>query len=89
MGRFTQLDPIGLAGGENLYRFADNVQGRIDPLGLFEYVDEYGDSYYYNASLYEIKSDTRGTGLTRKVLSYTIEQHLGGDTLPKSSCPRR
>ncbi|MEH8034206.1 RHS repeat-associated core domain-containing protein [Gallibacterium anatis] len=34
IGRFTQLDPIGLAGGENLYRFAENVQGWIDPLGL-------------------------------------------------------
>ncbi|MDG6464132.1 RHS repeat-associated core domain-containing protein, partial [Glaesserella parasuis] len=34
IGRFTQLDPIGLLGGENLYRFADNVQGWIDPFGL-------------------------------------------------------
>ena len=33
-GRFTQLDPIGLAGGENLYVFAPNVQRFIDPLGL-------------------------------------------------------
>ncbi len=34
IGRFTQLDPIGLAGGENLYRFAPNVNGWVDPLGL-------------------------------------------------------
>ncbi|MEJ9381110.1 RHS repeat-associated core domain-containing protein, partial [Gallibacterium anatis] len=35
IGRFTQLDPIGLAGGENLYRFEGSVQNQIDPLGLF------------------------------------------------------
>ena len=34
IGRFTQLDPIGLAGGENLYRFAPNVNEWVDPLGL-------------------------------------------------------
>ncbi|WP_373777528.1 RHS repeat-associated core domain-containing protein [Glaesserella sp.] len=34
VGRFTSLDPIGLAGGENLYRFGDNIQNWMDPLGL-------------------------------------------------------
>ena len=34
IGRFTQLDPIGLLGGENLYQFAANTQTWIDPLGL-------------------------------------------------------
>ena len=34
IGRFTQQDPIGLAGGMNLYRFANNTQGWVDPLGL-------------------------------------------------------
>ena len=33
-GRFTQQDPIGLAGGENLYAFAPNVQQWVDTLGL-------------------------------------------------------
>jgi RHS repeat-associated protein len=33
-GRFTQHDPIGLAGGINLYRFAPNALVWIDPLGL-------------------------------------------------------
>ncbi|TGY45671.1 hypothetical protein E5343_12610, partial [Rodentibacter caecimuris] len=32
-GRFTTQDPIGLQGGMNLYRFADNVQGWIDTSG--------------------------------------------------------
>lgn len=34
IGRFTQQDPIGLAGGDNLYQFAANAQGHIDVLGL-------------------------------------------------------
>jgi len=33
-GRFTQQDPIGLAGGLNLYQYAPNPLGWVDPLGL-------------------------------------------------------
>ncbi|WP_192831529.1 RHS repeat-associated core domain-containing protein, partial [Morococcus cerebrosus] len=33
-GRFVNQDPIGLLGGENLYAFAPNAQGWVDPLGL-------------------------------------------------------
>ncbi|HFC8549916.1 TPA: RHS repeat-associated core domain-containing protein [Neisseria lactamica] len=33
-GRFVNQDPIGLLGGENLYWFAPNIQGWIDPWGL-------------------------------------------------------
>ncbi|EPK6165026.1 RHS repeat-associated core domain-containing protein [Providencia stuartii] len=34
LGRFTQQDPIGLAGGLNLYRYAPNPLTWNDPLGL-------------------------------------------------------
>jgi len=34
IGRFTQLDPIGLAGGENLYMFGLDSINWLDPLGL-------------------------------------------------------
>ncbi|WP_416309225.1 RHS repeat-associated core domain-containing protein [Pseudomonas sp. DCB_BI] len=34
MGRFTTQDPIGLVGGLNLYQYAPNPLGWIDPLGL-------------------------------------------------------
>lgn len=37
-GRFTQQDPIGLAGGLNLYQYAPNPLGWIDPLGLAKIV---------------------------------------------------
>ena len=33
MGRFISQDPIGLMGGENLYAFAPNPTGWIDPWG--------------------------------------------------------
>jgi len=33
VGRFTTQDPIGLAGGENLYRYAPNALGWVDPWG--------------------------------------------------------
>ncbi|MBJ2221792.1 RHS repeat-associated core domain-containing protein, partial [Pseudomonas sp. MF7453] len=33
VGRFTQPDPIGLAGGLNLYQYAPNAIGWVDPLG--------------------------------------------------------
>ncbi|WP_232829775.1 RHS repeat domain-containing protein, partial [Pseudomonas amygdali] len=34
IGRFITQDPIGLLGGSNLYRYAKNSSGWIDPLGL-------------------------------------------------------
>ena len=34
LGRFTTQDPISLAGGINLYQYAPNPVGWVDPLGL-------------------------------------------------------
>ena len=36
VGRFTTPDPIGLMGGNNLYQYAPNTFGWIDPLGLLK-----------------------------------------------------
>ena len=38
-GRFVNQDPIGLEGGENLYKFAPNAQNWRDPLGLMGQCD--------------------------------------------------
>ncbi|GEN26341.1 hypothetical protein HCU01_42900 [Halomonas cupida] len=42
IGRFTTQDPIGLAGGENLYMYAPNPTGWVDPLGLSRCSDSLG-----------------------------------------------
>ncbi|SHI24362.1 Putative deoxyribonuclease RhsC [Vibrio aerogenes CECT 7868] len=34
-GRFTTIDPIGLAGGLNNYQYVPNPTGWVDPLGLY------------------------------------------------------
>ena len=51
-GRFTQQDPIGLWGGDNLYRFGNSTQGWIDLLGLEgktalqKFDDEYAGTFF-------------------------------------------
>ncbi|MDU6539897.1 RHS repeat-associated core domain-containing protein, partial [Mixta calida] len=40
-GRFTQQDPIGLAGGLNLYQYAPNALGWVDPWGLSRCLSDY------------------------------------------------
>ncbi|EPQ8461400.1 RHS repeat-associated core domain-containing protein, partial [Escherichia coli] len=42
VGRFMVTDPIGLAGGLNLYAYAPNPLGWIDPLGLSKRCDFLG-----------------------------------------------
>ncbi|WP_082156080.1 RHS repeat-associated core domain-containing protein [Neisseria sicca] len=37
-GRFINQDSIGLLGGENLYRFAPNVQIWVDPSGNIAFI---------------------------------------------------
>ena len=34
VGMFTSRDPIGLMGGDNVFQYAPNPTGWIDPLGL-------------------------------------------------------
>ncbi|MFN6817586.1 RHS repeat-associated core domain-containing protein, partial [Proteus mirabilis] len=42
LGRFTQQDPLGLAGGINLYAYAPNPLTWVDPWGWAEFdVDSY------------------------------------------------
>lgn len=70
IGRFTQQDPIGLMGGANMYRFADNVQGGIDPLGL-----EVEAIYQKSTQLLTIKDLDSG-----KVMQGKFKTGIGGST---------
>nr|WP_289057477.1 RHS repeat-associated core domain-containing protein [uncultured Psychrobacter sp.] len=46
MGMFTTRDPIGLMGGSNVFQYAPNPTGWIDPLGLDGWgaLEQYGQS---------------------------------------------
>ncbi|MDZ7531716.1 RHS repeat-associated core domain-containing protein, partial [Citrobacter farmeri] len=71
-GRFVSQDPIGLAGGLNLYAYGPNPLRWIDPLGLdwnYYLTDSNGDIYYHgrasdNASMEDVArrhSNTKGS----------------------------
>ncbi len=62
-GRFTQQDPIGLAGGINLYQHAPNALGWVDPWGL---------SRCSSSGKYKL-----GTILGRTVYKNTVDIHPG------------
>ena len=53
-GRFINQDPIGLAGGEHLYQFADNAFVWLDPLGWKGWTKNtvLGRTVYQNNSLF-------------------------------------
>ncbi|MTB82159.1 hypothetical protein GKR55_16885 [Providencia stuartii] len=58
LGRFTQQDPIGLAGGLNLYQYAPNPLTWVDPWGLTSQVVRYVSEAGANAII-------EATGLVR------------------------
>ena len=72
IGRFTQQDPIGLLGGENLYALARNAISYIDPLGLSsnDYVDEFGDYYGFTAAT--IKGEASSILILKRTLDDMI-----------------
>ncbi|EPV2478830.1 RHS repeat-associated core domain-containing protein [Enterobacter ludwigii] len=47
VGRFITQDPIGLRGGFNLYQYAPNPLGWVDPLGLYRGEGERGLGKYH------------------------------------------
>ena len=58
VGRFVNQDPVGLWGGENLYQFALNAQGWIDPLGWAKKVS----SLNGKSGVYILTNETTGKG---------------------------
>ena len=64
VGRYTQFDPIGLAGGLNPYSYAGaNSLGTLDPYGLYSLGELLNDSSNYAAGF----GDTVSFGLTSHI----------------------
>ncbi|WP_167509588.1 RHS repeat-associated core domain-containing protein [Actinobacillus vicugnae] len=61
LGRFINQDPIGLAGGENLYRLGDNVQNWRDPLGLYTEIIIWEPVGWRASSFGHVSSNVNGT----------------------------
>ena len=62
-GRFTQQDPIGLAGGINLYQYAPNALSWVDPWGLSKCNNKQANAY---STAYEMKlAKTSYPGVSR------------------------
>ncbi|CAI1683519.1 Cell wall-associated polypeptide CWBP200 [Serratia ficaria] len=86
VGRFTTQDPIGLRGGLNLYQYAPNPLGWVDPLGLTA-VDAPG---YHVYGLYDLDINGRAVGnpyyvgitndLSRRSAEHLDTGRLSGNT---------
>ena len=69
MGRFTSQDPIGLNGGVNLYQYAPNTTGWIDPWGWEPLSPEVLQAIaektgrYRGQGIYSFPTDVKGTTL--------------------------
>ena len=80
VGRFVGQDPIGLAGGVNLYQYALNPTAFIDPLGL-----SFGSgkgTHNAIATLYDNNGNVKASGVWRSGNMTPDEAALG---FPKST----
>lgn len=65
IGRFLSQDPIGLAGGMNLYQYAPNPVGWIDPLGwitVYHYTSQAGYNAISSQKPFDFRASTPGKG---------------------------
>ncbi|PIT26304.1 hypothetical protein BGI37_05460 [Snodgrassella alvi] len=80
IGRFTQPDPIGLAGGFNLYQYAPNGLTWVDPWGL-----SFGSgkgTHTANATLFDANGNVKAAGTWQSGNMTPSEAALG---FPKST----
>ncbi|MEH8069864.1 RHS repeat-associated core domain-containing protein, partial [Gallibacterium anatis] len=76
IGRFTQLDPIGLLGGNNLYIFAINIYKFTDVFGLSPYLFE---QYDWNGLAMKATADNLAKEIYDKAY-YMSEGSIGIET---------
>lgn len=77
-GRFIHQDPIGLAGGENLFQYVVNPVNWIDPLGLTCGEGLTGSNWKFNP---QKDVDLRGTG---KTYSDALDEAFKRTGIPKN-----
>ena len=84
-GRFTTQDPIGLAGGLNLYQYAPNPTGWVDPFGLTKCKITSGSDVTPEVVQDALEGDTmrtvQGTVSLPAVQRY-VDRLLKGDVAP-------
>ncbi|MEN5160724.1 RHS repeat domain-containing protein, partial [Achromobacter spanius] len=66
IGRFIAKDPIGFAGGLNVYQYADNPVGWVDPLGLTGISPIIDPADVAGKTPLEINQFSRSVGLIQK-----------------------
>ncbi len=80
-GRFTQLDPIGLAGGLNEYAYAPNPLNWVDPLGLSKCSSSETQKLYRGVSAKHPELENARKGIVKPANPHadlTPEQHAEG-----------
>ena len=65
IGAFVSQDPLGLAAGENIYQYAPNAQGWIDPLGLCKEA-----KYIYDGKSSRYRNTENGRYVSQRNLPY-------------------
>ncbi|WP_210483821.1 glycohydrolase toxin TNT-related protein [Pantoea ananatis] len=83
-GRFTQHDPIGLAGGINLYQYAPNALGWVDPWGLSRCKNEWNEfqKKSNNNQFTSRKQASKAYALWKKQDWAALEQFMGEGAWP-------
>ncbi|QIQ22428.1 RHS repeat domain-containing protein [Zophobihabitans entericus] len=84
IGRFSNQDPIGLMGGENLYQYAPNPMGWVDPWGLFSKPKIWPSPQKINIDMKEVISGHTVDGDRAKQSASAGK----GKDLFATSCPR-
>ena len=91
IGRFTQQDPIGLAGGMNLYRFANNTQKWSDPTGLNPLVIGGYEAFMYLLAvtgIYTITVNSQDDGTVWSTSNDEESQSSNQSTTDISNCSK-
>ena len=93
LGMFTTRDPIGLLGGSNVFQYAPNPTGWIDPFGLSEEytgtvyrgmkVDSAGNPVVHSGSNVDGKNAANSLGIRAD------EAGMSGSVSPKELPPHR